>query len=89
VFLVFSASVLLCGVESTLNAQILQACKELIDDAKNGCADLVFKEVSLEILSRARHVLSNRQFRLLAAYAAERMKEKIPFELQQELAMQR
>jgi hypothetical protein len=76
-------------VEEALNAQILQACKELIDDAKMGCADLVFKEVCLEILSRARHVLTDRQFKQLTEYAAERMKEKIPFELQQELAVHR
>jgi len=72
-----------------LSQQILQACKELIDDAKMGCADLVFKDVCLEILSRARHVLSQKQFRQLVAFAGERMKEKIPFELQQELAMHR
>jgi len=72
-----------------LNAQILQACKELIDDAKTCCADLVFKEVCLEILSRASHVLTNNQFKQLVAYAAERMKEKIPFEVQEELAMHR
>lgn len=72
-----------------MSEQILQACKELIDDAKMGCADLVFKEVCLEILSRARHVLTQRQFKRLVAYATERMKERIPFELQQELAMHR
>jgi hypothetical protein len=72
-----------------LSQQILQACKELIDDAKMGCADLVFKEVCLEILSRASHVLSQKQFKQLVAFAGERMKEKIPFELQQELAMHR
>ena len=72
-----------------MSQQILQACKELIDDAKMGCADLVFKDVCLEILSRARHVLSQKQFRQLVAFAGERMKEKIPFELQQELAMHR
>jgi hypothetical protein len=54
-----------------------------------GCADLVFKEVCLEILSRARHVLTEKQFRSLVAYAAERMKEKAPFELQQELIASR
>ena len=73
----------------TLNAQILQACKELIDDEKTCCADLVFKEVCLEILSRASHVLTNNQFKQLVAYAAERMKEKIPFEVQEEVAMHR
>jgi hypothetical protein len=72
-----------------LGEQILQACKELINDAKMGCADLVFKEICLEILSRARHILTERQFKLLVAYAAERMKEKIPFELQQELMARR
>jgi hypothetical protein len=68
-----------------LSEKILQACKELIDDAKTGCADLVFKEVCLEILSRARNVLNEKQFRQLVVYAAERMEEKIPFELQQKL----
>jgi hypothetical protein len=68
-----------------LSQQILEACKELIDDAKKGCADLVFKEVCLEILSRAHNVLTERQFRHLVAYASEKMQEKIPFELQQKL----
>lgn len=68
-----------------MTEQILQACKELIDDAKMCCADLVFKEVCLEILSRARFVLSEKHFKRLVAYASERMKEKIPFEFQQEL----
>jgi len=64
---------------------MFQACKELIDDAKMGCADLVFKEVSLEILSRARNILTEKQFKRLVVYTAERMKERIPFELQQKL----
>ena len=68
-----------------MSEQTLQACKELIDDAKKGCADLVFKEVCLEILSRARNVLTERQFKHLVAYASEKMQEKIPFELQQKL----
>jgi len=72
-----------------LNEQILQACKELIDDAKMGCADLVFKEICLEILSRARHILTERQFKQLIAYAAERMKEKIPFEVEEKLIANR
>jgi hypothetical protein len=73
--------------ELPLDEQILQACKELVDDAKQGCADLVFKEVCLEILSRASHVLTERQFRQLVAYTSERMKEKMSFGLQRELAM--
>ena len=73
-----------------LNEQIFQACKELIDDAKNGCADLVFKEICLEILSRASHVLTERQFKKLVAYAAQKMCEVMPFNLQeQELALNR
>jgi hypothetical protein len=68
-----------------VNEKIFQACKELIDDAKAGCADMVFKEVCLEILSRARNVLTEKQFKQLVEYAADRMEEKIPFELQQKL----
>jgi len=59
-----------------MNEVIFMACKELIDDAKMGCADLVFKEICLEILARARNVLTEEQFRELSQYAAERMKEK-------------
>ena len=71
-----------------MNEQVLKACKELIDDAKTSCADLVFKEMCLEILSKARQVLSERQFKQLVAYASERM-ERIPYEIQQELVAQR
>ena len=72
-----------------LNDQVLQACKELIDDAKMGCADLVFKEVCLEILSRARNVLTERQFKQLVAYATERIEENFSFEPQQKLMAHR
>lgn len=72
-----------------MSEQILKACKELIDDAKSCCADLVFKEVCLEILSRARHVLTEKQFKKLVDYASEKMQEKIPFEIQQELMAHR
>ncbi len=72
-----------------MSDQILKACKELIDDAKVGCADLVFKEVCLEVLSRARNVLSEKQFKQLVAYTAEKMKEKISLEIQPELMLQR
>ncbi len=72
-----------------MSEQILKACKELIDDAKTCCADLVFKEVCLEILSRARHVLTEKQFKKLVDYASEKMQEKIPFEIQQELMAHR
>jgi hypothetical protein len=72
-----------------LSEQIFEACKELVDDAKMSCADLVFKEVCLEILSRAKSVLSEKQHRRLLAYAADRMKEKISFEIQQEILSRR
>jgi len=66
-----------------MSEQIFKACKELIDDAKLGCADLVFKDLCLEVLSRARNVLSEKQFNQLVAYAADKIKDKIPFEVQQ------
>ena len=71
-----------------MNEQILKACKELIDDAKVGCADLVFNETCLEVLSRARNILSDKQFKQLVVYATEKMKEKITFEVQPELTIQ-
>jgi hypothetical protein len=71
-----------------MSEHILKACKELIDDAKVGCADLVFKETCLEVLSRARNVLSDKQFKQLVVYATEKMKEKITFEVQPELTIQ-
>jgi len=68
--------------EVCMSEQILKACKELIDDAKLSCADLVFKDLCLEVLSRARNILSDKQFNQLVMYAAEKMKEEIPFEVQ-------
>jgi hypothetical protein len=75
--------------ELALNEQILQACRELIDDAKIGCVDLVFKEICLEILSRARNVLTESQFKQLTEYASIKMKEKMSFEVHEETTIQR
>jgi dsDNA-binding SOS-regulon protein len=62
-----------------LSEVVLLACKDLIDDAKIGCADLVFKDVCLEVLAKARLVLSNEQFEELTFFVAERMKdERVP-----------
>ncbi|MEM1539551.1 MAG: hypothetical protein QXK33_03965 [Candidatus Bathyarchaeia archaeon] len=72
-----------------MDKQILQACMELIDNAKMGCADLVFKEICLEILSKARLVLPEKQFRSLVAHASKRMREKFSLELGQELVASR
>ena len=66
---------------NSMSEQVLKACKELIDDAKVGGSDLVFKEVCLDVLSRARHVLSDVQFDELLLYADERLKEHIPLEV--------
>jgi len=60
-----------------LNEVLLLACKELIDDAKLGCADIVFKDICIEILAKAKHILTEEQFRELSSYATERMKEKM------------
>lgn len=59
------------------NSVILSTCKELIDDAKLGCAEIVFKETCLEILAKAKAVLEEEQFEELSSYAAEKLKEKI------------
>jgi len=60
-----------------LNEVLLLACKELIDDAKLGCADLVFKDICLEILAKAKQVLTPEQFKELTFYATDRIKEKM------------
>ena len=56
---------------------VLSACKDLIDDAKLGCADMVFKDVCLEILAKARLVLSNEDFEELTGFVAERIKDEM------------
>jgi hypothetical protein len=55
---------------------LLNACKELIDDAKMSCVDLVFKEINLEILARAKNVLTDTEYETLKEYASERIQEK-------------
>lgn len=60
----------------TVSEVVLSACKDLIDDAKIGCADMVFKDVCLDILSKARLVLDNEEFEDLTVFVAEKMKEE-------------
>ena len=55
---------------------LLNACKELVDDAKMSCVDLVFKEICLEILARAKNVLTNTEYETLEEYVSERIQEK-------------
>jgi hypothetical protein len=59
-----------------LSEVVLSACKDLIDDAKIGCADMVFKDICLDILAKARLVLDNEDFEDLTEFVAERMKEE-------------
>ena len=57
-------------------SEVLLACKELIADAKIGCVDLLFKDICLDILAKARLVLTNEQFEELRFFAAEKMKNE-------------
>ena len=59
-----------------MNETLLTACKELIDDAKTGSNNMVFKEIVLEILARAKNILTNDQFKQLTQYAAQKIQEK-------------
>jgi hypothetical protein len=56
--------------------EILLACKELIANAKAGCPDLTFKDLCLDILAKARLVLTNEQFEELRFFAEEQLKEE-------------
>ena len=57
-------------------SELLAACKDLIADAKISCADLVFKDMCLDILSKARLVLENEQFDELKEYINENLQEE-------------
>jgi len=59
-----------------LSEAVLLACKDLIEDAKFGCTKMVFKDVCLEILAKAKLVLTNEQFEELTFFAAEGLKEE-------------
>jgi hypothetical protein len=59
-----------------LLSEILTSCKDLIADAKISCADLVFKDICLDILAKARLVLTAEQFEELRDFVAETLKEE-------------
>ncbi|KON33960.1 MAG: hypothetical protein AC479_02775 [miscellaneous Crenarchaeota group-6 archaeon AD8-1] len=59
-----------------MSTQILRACKELIEDAKKSCADLVFKEFCLDVLSKAGTVLNDTEFNQLVVFASELIEGK-------------
>ena len=60
-----------------MDGVILATCKELIDDAKLGCTDMVFKDLCIELLAKAKLVLAERQFEEFSGYVAGKLKEKI------------
>jgi len=57
-------------------SEILQSCKDLIADAKISCAELVFKDICLDILAKSRLVLTAEQFEELRDFATESLKEE-------------
>ena len=57
-------------------SEVLLACIELIEEAKAECADLVFMDVCLDVLARARLALNNEEFEELNFFVAEQLKEK-------------
>ena len=57
-------------------SEILLACKDLIADAKIGCANLVFKDICLDILAKARLALIAEQFEELTVFVSEKLKEE-------------
>lgn len=65
-----------------MSKQILNACKELIEDAKKSCADLVFKEFCLDVLSKAKIVLNDLEFNQLVIFASQLVSGKNLIEYQ-------
>lgn len=62
-------------------SEVLLACIELIEEAKAECADLVFMDVCLDVLARARLALNNEEFEELNFFVSERLKEKMVSDL--------
>ena len=60
-----------------LSEVLLSICKELIDDARIECSDLAFKDICLEILAKARLVLTNEQFEQLVLFVTEIMENEL------------
>ena len=57
-------------------SEILTACKDLIADAKIGCADLVFKDICIDILAKARLILSAEEFEELTDFVTVNLTEE-------------
>ncbi|MCJ7714381.1 hypothetical protein MUO66_07995 [Candidatus Bathyarchaeota archaeon] len=71
-----------------MTIHILNACKELIEDARKSCADLVFKEFSLNILSNAYNILNDTEFNQLVLFTSEFIADKNVLEFQPQLVVQ-
>ena len=59
-----------------LDKAILMTCKELVDNAKLGCADMVFKDLCIELLAKAKLILTESQFQDFNNYVSEKLREK-------------
>ena len=70
-----------------MSTQILRACKELIEDAKKSCADLVFKEFCLDVLSKAGNVLNDTEFNQLIVFASDLIEGKNLIEYQPQITV--
>jgi hypothetical protein len=57
-------------------SEILTACKDLIADSKIGCAELVFKDICIDILAKARLVLSAEEFEELTDFISVNLTEE-------------
>lgn len=62
-------------LELEVLSEILLACKELIADAKISCVDLVYKDICLEILAKARLVLTTEEFDELMVFVNDNLKD--------------
>ena len=63
-------------MQVSMLSEILTACKDLIADAKIGCADLVFKDICIDILAKARLILSAEEFEELTDFVTVNLTEE-------------
>jgi len=75
-YIKYNAGDVLFGVWVHALIEILLACKDLIADAKIGCADLVFKDICLDILAKARLILDTEQYEELTVFVSESLKDE-------------
>ena len=56
-------------------SEVFLACIELIEEAKAECADLVFMDVCLDVLAKARLALNSEEFEELNFFVAEQKRK--------------